>query len=94
MKITIESTNKPKFQFINDDDDNNSLCSASSDETISRFDNATHLGTIKRYDLSIEYEVKDIYKKLGCRWDADKKTWYWYGQRSKMPHAIKLKLKP
>ena len=91
MKVTIESnTGTPKYQFIDDNDDNTSEGSGGDND---RFNNATHIGTIKRYDLDVEYEVKDIYKKLGCRWDANAKTWYWMGQRSKMPHAIRIKLK-
>ncbi len=29
-----------------------------------------------RIDLSVPYAEKDAAKKLGARWDGDRKTWY------------------
>jgi len=94
MKVIIEGGQESKkYKFI-DEEDTNSNSSNEENNTQNHLLSAIHTGTIKRYDLDVEYEEKDIYKKLGARWDGNNKTWYWVGQRSKMPHALKLKLKP
>lgn len=42
--------------------------------------------------LNISYADKDKYKKLGTRWDADIKKWYWLGCVADMPQELFEKL--
>ena len=42
--------------------------------------------------LNISYADKDKYKKLGTRWDADIKKWYWIGLITDMPEELMDKL--
>ena len=56
--------------------------------------NACHTNFNKRRKiyLNISYAEKDKYKKLGTRWDADIKKWYWLGCIPDMPKELMDKL--
>ena len=51
----------------------------------------------KKYYINVSYKERNEYReKYGyknVRWDNDKKSWYWLGQKSKMPDGISSILK-
>ena len=80
MRITIEQDEPNKFEFINEDED----------EDENNCEQRKKLGTVKKYYLNIEYEEKDDFKKqYKVKWDPQKGKWYWLGQLSKMPQVLK-----
>jgi len=81
FKFIPNSYVKKKYNFINEDDDND------DDE----------LEQDEKYYINVSYKRRNEYReKYGyknVRWDNDKKSWYWLGQKSKMPDGISSILK-
>lgn len=45
------------------------------------------MSTNNRIYLIVPYAEKEVAKAAGCRWDADKKSWYYTG--ADLPEALK-----
>lgn len=90
--------NKKSFEFIEDESDDDTQ-STYSNYTLDNSCNSssttsnTYVGTKKRYFINVRYEEKDDFKAAGCSWDKEEASWFWYGQRSKMPNIVKKRYK-
>ena len=91
FKFIPNSYLKKKYNFIDDNDE------LKQDKKYNFIDDDDELEQDKKYYINVSYKKRNEYReKYGyknVRWDNDKKSWYWLGQKSKMPDGISLILK-